>query len=120
LLEPIPGARFTVGFGGSSEKYVLVLAGEDAACWRPRRGVEQELRTVRGIGNVTSTSSCSGRNSWCGPISRALPTSASARRHRRHAAHRHRRRLRPGPGKLNLSQRQVPVVVKLPPAARAT
>jgi len=28
-LDTIPGARLNVGFGGSSEKYVLVLAGED-------------------------------------------------------------------------------------------
>ena len=28
-MAQIPGARTKVGFGGSSEKYVMVLAGED-------------------------------------------------------------------------------------------
>jgi len=29
-LEQLPGARIKVGFGGSGEKYDMVLAGEDA------------------------------------------------------------------------------------------
>ena len=29
-LEPLPGVRTKVGLGGSGEKYVLVLSGEDA------------------------------------------------------------------------------------------
>ena len=58
LLEALPGARVKVGFGGSSEKYVLVLAGEDGRVLAEHaRQVERELRTIPGIGNVTSTSS---------------------------------------------------------------
>jgi multidrug efflux pump subunit AcrB len=57
-LSNIPGARFNVGFGGSSEKYVMVLAGQDGAALSAHAAkVEQELRTLPGIGNVTSTSS---------------------------------------------------------------
>ena len=57
-VEVLPGARVKVGFGGSSEKYVLVLAGEDGnALGLHAREVERELRTIPGIGNVTSTSS---------------------------------------------------------------
>ena len=49
---------FNVGFGGSSEKYILVLAGEDGDLLSAHaRRVEQELRTLPGIGAVTSTSS---------------------------------------------------------------
>ena len=52
----LPGARVKVGFGGSSEKYVLVLAGEDGRVLAEHaRRVERELRTLPGIGSVTST-----------------------------------------------------------------
>ncbi|NWG74135.1 MAG: efflux RND transporter permease subunit, partial [Rubrivivax sp.] len=45
-LAQIAGARVKVGFGGSSEKYVLVLAGEDGRVLAAHaRQVEQELRT---------------------------------------------------------------------------
>ena len=58
VVEMLPGARVKVGFGGSSEKYVLVLAGEDGnALGAHAREVERELRSIPGIGNVTSTSS---------------------------------------------------------------
>jgi len=120
LLEPIPGARFTVGFGGSSEKYVLVLAGEDGAVLSAHAArVEQELRTVRGIGNVTSTSSLQRPELVVRPdFARAADLGVSS------AAIADTLRIATagdfdqGLAKLNLSQRQVPVVVKLPPAAR--
>src|ERR1700694_5456622 len=54
----LPGARINVGFGGSNEKYTLVLAGEDGDVLADAaRRVEQELRTLHGVGNVTSSSS---------------------------------------------------------------
>lgn len=72
-----PACRSQVGLGGSSEKYILVLASEDG----PRlaehaRVFERELRTLPGIGNIVSTASLVRPNSWCGPTSRARPTSA--------------------------------------------
>ena len=119
-LEAIPGARFTVGFGGSMEKYVLVLAGEDGAVLAAHASrVEQELRTVRGIGNVTSTSSLQRPELVVRPdFARAADLGVSS------AAIADTLRIATagdfdqGLAKLNLSQRQVPVVVKLPPAAR--
>src|SRR5258706_278073 len=57
-LAALPGARVKVGFGGSSEKYVLVLAGEDGRVLAQHAAqVERELRTIPGIGAVTSTAS---------------------------------------------------------------
>jgi multidrug efflux pump subunit AcrB len=57
-LQALPGARVRVGFGGSAEKYVLVLAGEDGRVLAEHaQWVERELRTVPGFGNVTNSAS---------------------------------------------------------------
>ena len=96
---------------------MLVLAGEDGARARRRTRAASSASCARmpGIGNVTSTSSL------VRPELIVRPDFAARRRprrdldgDRRDAAHRHRRRLRPGLAKLNLAQRQVPIVVKLP------
>jgi multidrug efflux pump subunit AcrB len=80
--------------------------------------VERELRTIPGIGNVTSSASLVRPELVVRPTSPRRRPRRHLRRHRRHAAHRHRRRLRQGLAKLNLAQRQVPIVVKLPAEAR--
>lgn len=119
-LAEIPGARFTVGFGGSSEKYVLVLAGQDGAALSAHAAVvEQELRTVPGIGNVTSTSSLQRPELVVTPdFARAadlgVTTAAIADTLRIATAGDYDQ----GLAKLNMSQRQIPIVVKLPPEAR--
>ncbi len=119
-LEALPGARFNVGFGGSSEKYILVLAGEDGeALSAHARVVEQELRTIPGIGQVTSTSSLQRPELVVRPdAARAadlgVTSAAIADTLRIATAGDYDQAL----AKLNLSQRQVPVVVKLPDAAR--
>jgi multidrug efflux pump subunit AcrB len=119
-LVAVPGARINVGFGGSNEKYTLVLAGEDGAVLADvARQVEQELRTLHGVGNVTSTSSLvrpelivrpdSARAADLGVTATAIGETlrvATAGDYDQSLA------------KLNLSQRQVPIVVKLPPEAR--
>ena len=119
-LEALPGARFTVGFGGSSEKYVLVLASEDGeALTAHAHVVEQALRTIPGIGQVTSTSSLQRPELVVRPdTARAADlgvTSAAIADTLRIATVGDYDQALP---KLNLSQRQVPVVVKLPDAAR--
>ena len=120
-LVDIPGARFTVGFGGSSEKYVLVLAGDDGAVLTAHAArVEQELRTVPGIGNVTSTSSLQRpelvvRPDFARAADLGVSTAAIADTLRIATAGDFDQAL----AKLNFSQRQVPVVVQLPDAARA-
>jgi multidrug efflux pump subunit AcrB len=116
----VPGARFNVGFGGSAEKFILVLAGEDGDTLTAHaRTVEQELRTIAGIGQVTSTSSLQRPELVVRPdAARAADlgvTSAAIADTLRIATSGDYDQSLP---KLNLAQRQVPVVVKLPDAAR--
>ncbi|AKJ31058.1 efflux RND transporter permease subunit [Caldimonas brevitalea] len=119
-LEALPGARIKVGFGGSSEKYVLVLAGEDGeALAAHARVVERELRTIPGIGNVTSGSSLVRpelivRPDFARAADLGVTSAAIADTLRIATAGDYEQ----GLAKLNLSQRQVPVVVKLPAEAR--
>ena len=119
-VEVLPGARVKVGFGGSSEKYILVLAGEDGnTLGTHAREVERELRTIPGIGNVTSTSSLVRPELIVRPdFARAADlgvTSAAIADTLRIATAGDYDQALP---KLNLSQRQVPIVVKLKADAR--
>nr|AJF34462.1 acriflavin resistance protein [Eleftheria terrae] len=119
-LSDLPSTRVKVGFGGSSEKYVLVLASEDGDTLAAHaRLVERELRGIPGIGNVTSTSSLVRPETIVRPdFARAADlgvTSASIAETLRIATAGDYDQALP---KLNLSQRQVPVVVKLRADAR--
>jgi len=119
-LEVLPGVRVNVGFGGSAEKYVLVLAGEDGQALSAHAAVvERELRGIPGIGNVTSTSSLVRPELIVRPdTARAgdlgVSTAAIADTLRIATMGDYEQ----GLPKLNLSQRQVPVVVRLPAEAR--
>ena len=120
-LAVLPGARVKVGLGASSEKYVLVLAGEDGRVLAEHAAqVERELRTVPGIGAVTSTASLVRPELIVRPdFARAADlgvTSQSIADTLRIATNGDYDQ---GLPKLNLSQRQVPVVVKLAEDARA-
>ena len=120
-VKAIPGARVKVGLGASSEKYVLVLAGEDGRVLAEHaRLVERELRTLPGIGNVTSTSSLVRpelivRPDFARAADLGVTSAAIADTLRIATAGDYDQAL----AKLNLSQRQVPVVVKLRADARA-
>jgi multidrug efflux pump subunit AcrB len=120
-LAVLPGARVKVGLGASSEKYVLVLAGEDGRVLAEHAAqVERELRTIPGIGAVTSTASLVRPELIVRPdFARAADlgvTSQSIADTLRIATNGDYDQ---GLPKLNLSQRQVPVVVKLAEDARA-
>ena len=120
-LDVIPGARIKVGFGASSEKYVLVLAGEDGRVLAEHAQiVERELRGIPGIGAVTSTSSLTRPELVVRPdFARAADLGVSAAAIAdtlRVATAGDYDQLLP---KLNLAQRQVPIVVRLPAEARA-
>jgi len=114
-MEAVPGARVKVGLGASNEKYVLVLAGEDGHALAEHAAVvERELRTIPGIGAVTSTASLVRPELIVRPdFARAADlgvTSAAIADTLRIATSGDYDQ---GLAKLNLSQRQVPVVVKL-------
>jgi multidrug efflux pump subunit AcrB len=116
----LPGARVKVGLGASSEKYVLVLAGEDGrALGEHAAKVERELRSIPGIGAVTSTASLVRPELIVRPdFARAADlgvTSSAIADTLRIATNGDYDQ---GLAKLNLSQRQVQVVVKLADEAR--
>jgi len=119
-LTAIPGARVTVGFGNSAEKYVLVLASENGALLAEHaRRVERELRTIPGIGAVTTTATLTRpelvvRPDFARAADAGVTSAAIADTLRIATAGDYDQSL----PKLNLAQRQVPIVVKLPAAAR--
>ena len=58
LMLQIPGAKVKVGLGGSGEKYNVMLLGEDPTSLAAvGKAFEKDLRTVQGIGNISSSSS---------------------------------------------------------------
>lgn len=119
-LGVIPGARIKVGLASSNEKYVLVLAGEDGqALSTHARLVEQELRGIPGIGAVTTTASLTRpelviRPDFARMADLGVTSAAIADTLRIATAGDYDQ----GLAKLNLAQRQIPIVVKLPEAAR--
>jgi multidrug efflux pump subunit AcrB len=119
-LADLPGARVNVGLGGANEKYVLVLASENGQLLAEyARKVARELRTLPGIGNITSTASLVRpelviRPDFARAAELGVTTSSIADTLRIATAGDYDQ----GLAKLNLSQRQIPIVVKLPPEAR--
>ena len=119
MLSTLPGARIKVGMGGS-ENYMLVLAGEDSRILQQHAlQVERELRAISGIGAVTSSASLVRPELIVTPdFARAadlgVTSSAIADTLRVATAGDYEQDL----PKLNLSERQVPVVVRLNDIAR--
>lgn len=119
-LEALPGVRVKVGMGGSSGNYVLVLAGEDGqGLAQHAQRVERELRTIPGIGAVTSTASLVRpelvvRPDFASAADLGVTSAAIAESLRIATVGDYDQNL----AKLNLSERQVSVVVRLVDAAR--
>ena len=119
-LEPLPGVRSKVGLGGSGEKYILVLTGEDPqALGAAAIAVEKDLRTIRGLGNVASTASLirpeiAVRPDFAKAADLGVTSTAIAESLRVATAGDYDIAL----PKLNLSQRQVPILVSLEEGAR--
>ncbi len=119
-LEQLPGVRSKVGLGGSGEKYVLVLSGEDPlALQAAAQAVERDLRTIPGLGQVASSASLIRPEIEVRPdFARAADlgeTSSAIGETLRIATVGDYDFALP---QLTLSQRQVPIVVKLDDAAR--
>ncbi len=119
-LEQLPGVRTKVGLGGSGEKYILVLTGDDGQLLsQAAAALEKNLRSIPGIGNIASSASLVRQEIAVRPdFSRAADlgvTSASIGETLRIATTGDYDAALP---KLNLAQRQVPVVVKLATAGR--
>ena len=119
-LQQLPGVRTKVGLGGSGEKYILVLTGEDSqALQSAALAVEKDLRTIQGLGSIASTASLVRPEIAVRPdFAKAADlgvTSAAISDTLRVATLGDYDAALP---KLNLSQRQVPIVVKLNDEAR--
>jgi preprotein translocase subunit SecF len=119
-LDALPGVRVSVGLGGSGEKYMLVLSGEDGqALLQAAQAVERDLRTIPGLGSVRSTASLVrpelvvrpdfARAAEAGVSSMVIADTLRIATTGDYDA---------ALPKLNLSQRQVPIVVRLPESAR--
>ncbi len=119
-LAALPGVRFKVGLGGSGEKYMLALKGEDpAALMQAAAAVEKDLRRIAGLGNISSSASLTRaevaiRPNFAKAAEMGVTSNAIAETLRIATVGDYESSL----SKLNLSQRQVPIVVKLDTAAR--
>jgi multidrug efflux pump subunit AcrB len=119
-LEELPGVRSKVGLGGSGEKYVLALTGEDpVALSAAAATLEKELRTIPGLGSVASSASLVRPELTVRPDFARMAdlgvTSAAIGETIRIATVGDFDASLP---KLNLAQRQIPIVVRLSDDAR--
>jgi multidrug efflux pump subunit AcrB len=114
-LQNLPGVRTKVGLGGSGEKYVLVLSGDDPqALTTAARNVEHDLRTIQGLGSIASSAALvrpeiAVRTDFARAADLGVTTTAIADTLRIATLGDYDWSL----PKLNLAQRQVPIVVKL-------
>ncbi len=119
-LEDLPGARSKVGLGGSGEKYVLALTGEDpVALAAAAAAVERDLRTIPGLGSVASSASLvrpelTVRPDFARMADMGVTSNAIGETLRIATVGDYDASL----PKLNLAQRQVPIVVRLSDDAR--
>ena len=114
-LQSLPGVRTKVGLGGSGEKYILVLSGDDPqALNTAARNVEHDLRAIPGLGNIASSAALvrpeiAVRTDFSRAADLGVTTAAIAETLRIATVGDYDWSL----PKLNLAQRQVPIVVKL-------
>jgi len=119
-LTVLPGVRVKVGLGSASDKYQIVLTSENGeALYQHALKVGQELRTIPGIGNVVSNSSVLRpevvvRPDFARAAELGVTSAAIAETLRVATIGDYDQSL----AKLNLSDRQLPIVVKLRDDAR--
>ena len=120
-MRDLPGARVRVGLGGSNDKYIMTLSSDDPQMLdRAAREVERGIRTIPGIGGVTSTASLARPEIYVQPdFTRAadlgVTSAAIAETLRVATVGDFEQNL----AKLNVAQRQIPILVRLDDAARA-
>jgi multidrug efflux pump subunit AcrB len=119
-LKVLPGVRYKVGMGSSADKYQLVLTSENSeALNKQALIVGQELRTIPGIGNVVSNSSVLRpelvvRPDFAKAADLGVTSAAIAETLRVATNGDYDQSL----AKLNLPDRQLPIIVKLRDDAR--
>ncbi len=119
-MTALPGVRVKVGLGSSADKYQLVLTSENGNILSQHAlKVGQELRTIQGIGNVVSNSSILRpevvvRPDFAKAADLGVTSSAIAETLRVATNGDYDQSL----AKLNLPDRQLPIIVKLRDEAR--
>ncbi|WP_327212650.1 efflux RND transporter permease subunit (plasmid) [Rhizobium beringeri] len=119
-LSVLPGVRVAVGGGGNGTKLEITLASDDAnALDSASTALEEQLRTLQGIGAVTSTAARQApeiqitpdfaRAAALGVTSSAVAEAVRVATNGEYSA---------DLPKLNLPQRQVPIVVRFSPETR--
>ncbi|MBC2807431.1 efflux RND transporter permease subunit [Rhizobium ruizarguesonis] len=119
-LSVLPGVRIAVGGGGNGTKLEITLASDDAnALDSASTALEEKLRTLQGIGAVTSTAARQApeiqitpdfaRAAALGVTSSAIAEAVRVATDGEYSA---------DLPKLNLPQRQVPIVVRFSPETR--
>ncbi|MBX5223139.1 efflux RND transporter permease subunit [Rhizobium sp. NLR8a] len=121
-LSLLPGVRVEVGSGGNGTKLEITLASDDANVLESAStALEEQLRTLQGIGAVTSTAARQAPEIQIKPdFDRAAAlgvTSSSIAEAVRVATNGEYSASLP---KLNLPQRQVPIVVRFSPESRTS
>jgi multidrug efflux pump subunit AcrB len=120
-LADVPGVRLTVGPQDVGVKMQLVLQSDDPqALARAAQAAERELRTLRDVGNVTSSASLVRPEIIVRPdFARAADLGVTAQAIADTVRVATAGDYDVGLAKMNLSERQVPIRVKLPDSARA-
>ncbi|MCD8548079.1 MAG: efflux RND transporter permease subunit, partial [Aeromonadaceae bacterium] len=119
-MSQVPGVRVKVGLGGSGEKYQLVLSGDEGdTLARFAQQVEREMRAIAGVGNITSSASLVRpelviRPDFARAADLGVTAEAIADTLRIATMGDYDQNI----PKLNLAQRQVPVLVKFKDASR--
>lgn len=119
-LAPLPGARIQVGIAGNNSQYQIALSGDDPdVLITTARQVEREIRTIPNIGSFTSSAALIRpelviRPDFAKAADLGVTTQNIAETVRIATAGDFDQNL----AKLNLSQRQIPIVIKLPLSAR--
>ncbi|POR45559.1 efflux RND transporter permease subunit [Bosea psychrotolerans] len=114
-LSALPGVRIAVGGGGNGTKLDITLASDDAVTLdETGAALEEQLRTLRGIGAVTSSAARQApeiqitpdfaRAAALGVTSSAIAEAVRVATNGEYSA---------ALPKLNLPQRQIPIVVRL-------
>jgi multidrug efflux pump subunit AcrB len=121
LLDREPGVRITVGPQDVGVKMQIVLQSEDAyALNKAAQAAERELRTLKGIGSVTSSASLVRPELIVRPnFARAADLGVTAQSIAETLRVATSGDYDIGLAKLNLSERQIPIRVKLPDSVRA-
>ncbi|MBB5575630.1 efflux RND transporter permease subunit [Rhizobium paranaense] len=121
-LSALPGVRVEVGSGGNGTKLEITLASDDASALdSASTALEEQLRTLHGIGAVTSTAARQApeiqitpdfaRAAALGVTSNAIASAVRVATNGEYSS---------DLPKLNLPQRQIPIVVRFSPETRTS